>query len=268
MKSLLTLVLIGASSLLIAQDKIEKRQGDMMNVKVIEVNDEFVSYRLPNEPNGVVYKIRKESVSKITYENGTVETFANAGFTPMVVNTDDQAPIYASSNFGKNIVNFDFLSILYNEIGMSYERVSDNGFVGFKIPFILGMGTNAKTQIRTDVGHRFQIGLDVNLYPTGQGSTKYFIGPSIRIGESYDYTEARTVYNSNSPYGSYEPASVVNYNVLAFQVNNGIVFQPTYHFNVSLILGIGLRRLTDQSGVLETVAKNYGTFNANVAYRF
>jgi len=270
-KKLLVLVFFACATCLSAQDKIQKKQGDILNVKVIEINEDQVIYRLPNDPNGPVYRLKKENITRITFENGLVQTFGaeptSASPYPVKVVTDPMVgtEIYMSSNFGKNIVNFDFLSILYFEVGMSYERILNNGFVGFKVPFILGMGENTEFRLR-NIRNVYQTGLDVNLYPTGQGAAKYFIGPAIRFGEAY-----RNPYDSffDSNTGVYvDYVKKETFNLFAFQINNGIVFQPTGHFNVSLLMGIGLRRLSDKRGTVPVKAENYAVFQANVAYRF
>ncbi len=261
----------GISISALAQDKIQKKQGEIINVKVVEVTEDYVGYRLPNDPSGPVYKLRKDAITKITYESGLVESFGGMTSPATTVQpvTDPMSgtEIYMSTNFGKNILNFDFISILYNEVGLSYERVLDNGFVGFKLPFIAGMGGGESSMIR-QVANTFQTGLDVNLYPTGQGPAKYFIGPGLRFGKAYDYLNVSPYYYEPTTGQYVDVETRLNYNLLAFQVNNGIVFQPTGHFNISLIMGIGIRKLSDTSGRLSTKTENYGTFNANVAYRF
>ncbi len=245
-----------------AQDKIYRRSGDVVTAKIVEVSEEFVVYKSFTNPEGPNYRIRKDAIDKVVYQNGTVENFGGTAYTPKPSNS---AMYIDPASLGKNIINFDFLSILFNEVGFSYERVINNGFIGVKVPLIMGVGAVTDNQVR-EFANKYQSGLDLNLYPTGQGSVKYFIGPALRFGQVtnnnfnsyYDpLTNTYTSYNQNE-----------TFNLLAFQVNNGVMFQPTTHFNVSLVLGIGLRKLTPTSGNGSTEAENYGTFSANIAYRF
>ena len=69
------LFLISVSISAFAQDVVTKRNGEQIRVKVIEISDSKVTYRLENEPDGPVYSIRKSSIDNIKYNSGRVETF-------------------------------------------------------------------------------------------------------------------------------------------------------------------------------------------------
>lgn len=264
LKSLLILSLVLVVSGLQAQDKVYRKTGDVVAAKIIEVNDEFVVYKMFNNLEGPNYKLRKDAIDKVVYENGSTETFSGSTqFKPM--NTAPARPAAptmiangeGSAGLGYNILNFDFLSILFNEVGFSYERILNNGYIGLKLPLIIGV--NSSSDQTRDYSNLYQSGLDLNLYPTGQGSAKYFIGPSIRFGQ---------VHGNNSYYSDGSYYGELDFNMLAFQVNNGVMFQPTPHFNVSLVFGVGLRKLTPTGREGDINSGNYAVFNANIAYRF
>jgi len=70
-----SLFLIWASVSAFAQDIITLRNGEQMQVKVIEIGDSKITYRLENEPEGPLYSVRKNRTKSIQYHNGRIETF-------------------------------------------------------------------------------------------------------------------------------------------------------------------------------------------------
>lgn len=56
-----------------AQDKIFRKNGQIVKAKIIEVGTSEIKYKLPDNPESPVYVLEKERISRIQYENGTVE---------------------------------------------------------------------------------------------------------------------------------------------------------------------------------------------------
>lgn len=65
--------LAGTSSF--AQDLIKFKNGEAVNAKVIEVDEEKVKYKKYDNLDGPSYTARKSQISVITYENGTEDVF-------------------------------------------------------------------------------------------------------------------------------------------------------------------------------------------------
>ncbi len=278
MKSILTILfLLGVVSMQ-AQDKLYKRTGEMTQVKVTEVGEEFVVYKMFNNQDGPNYKIRKDALDKIVYQNGVTENYSSAvsaTVTTTTVTTTASVPVINPSTLGKNIVSFDFLSILFNEVGFNYERILDNGFIGIKVPLILGVAGTRQQNTPRDYPNIYQTGIDLNLYPTGQGETKYFIGPAIRFGLYGEDRSRVSVDYSYDYYNNVYTSPVIvdrKFNGVAFQVNNGIMFQPAKHFNVTLLFGVGLQKFTPTRSYEgynnASFSRNYAVFQANLGYRF
>ncbi|MES2629058.1 MAG: hypothetical protein V4616_08835 [Bacteroidota bacterium] len=262
MKNFLTIICLLIGFGVSAQDKIYKKTGEVTSSKVMEIGEEFVVYKMYNNLEGPNYKIRKEAVEKIVYQNGTVDSFTNdpnAGrqnYAPAPpVNREPETPA-GNGGYGFNVISFDFLSILFNEVGFSYERILNSGFIGIKVPLIIGMNSTANTSVR-QYPNVFQSGIDLNLYPAGQGRARYFIGPAFRFGQ-----------NENRYYDYYTTDSRNTYSTIAFQVNNGVMFQPAKHFNISLLFGVGLRKMNVISGSGRDRSDNYAVIQANLSYRF
>lgn len=58
-----------------SQDKIYKKDGTVLEAKVTEVGSSEIKYKAFANLNGPVYTISKESILKIVYENGNIETY-------------------------------------------------------------------------------------------------------------------------------------------------------------------------------------------------
>ncbi|MDR2120897.1 MAG: hypothetical protein LBP64_08525 [Tannerella sp.] len=62
-----------------AQDVIVTRDAKKINAKVTEVNLDNIRYRNFDNPDGPTYTLPKSQILSILYQNGTVETFDDAG---------------------------------------------------------------------------------------------------------------------------------------------------------------------------------------------
>ena len=58
-----------------AQDIISMKNGTREEANVLEIDETTVRYKKFNNPEGPTYSVKKESVSEITYKNGTKENF-------------------------------------------------------------------------------------------------------------------------------------------------------------------------------------------------
>ena len=72
---LLLIVMFLINFTLQAQDKIIKKDGTELQVKVEEIQENVVKYRRLNNLTGPMYNIKKVDIAKIIYEKGNVETF-------------------------------------------------------------------------------------------------------------------------------------------------------------------------------------------------
>src|SRR6478735_4886112 len=61
-----------------AQDKIYKKKGEVLKVKILEVGLDEIKYRLFDDPNGPIYVMDKEQILKVELENGKTETYKSA----------------------------------------------------------------------------------------------------------------------------------------------------------------------------------------------
>lgn len=58
-----------------AQDKIVKKGGETLEVKILEISPNEIKYKLFNDNDGIVYIMDKDRVKEVIYENGRVEKY-------------------------------------------------------------------------------------------------------------------------------------------------------------------------------------------------
>jgi hypothetical protein len=58
-----------------AQDKILRKNGQKLTVKIIEVGSTDIRYKNLDDPDGPVYVLERDRISKIEFANGKVEKF-------------------------------------------------------------------------------------------------------------------------------------------------------------------------------------------------
>ena len=130
MKQLLSFIvccLIGASSA--AQDIILKRNAEQIEAIVKEITDTDVKYRKFTNTEGVTYSIRRSEVFSITYENGTMDLFA------------DEKPQAVAASYPYPPVSRSYsLGELFDEGGVRgiVIRVSEDGRHGLLLSLVEG----------------------------------------------------------------------------------------------------------------------------------
>lgn len=212
-------IIISSSCLLKAQDILYKVDGSQQVVKIIEIKENSIKYQTGQ--NDFTYVISKEKVNKVVFENGKVEEF-NKLINIDMYNAD------LKNEFGKNFLYINTLDLLSGLLTIGYEHTLKSQNFSVRVPLSLGLSKlgSKSNEYNYSEGYynrykNFSTGVDFNFYPMGQGKAKYFLGPSFEYG---------TAFNQNWQ-------GRETYYALLFQ--NGFLFQPTKHFNISLNLGLG-----------------------------
>ena len=67
--------LIAITTSIKSQDKIFKKGGEVLKVKVLEIGIDDVQYKNHDNLDGPSYRIEKDRLVKIIYANGKIETY-------------------------------------------------------------------------------------------------------------------------------------------------------------------------------------------------
>jgi len=238
-------LLFFASGYLHAQDTLYKADGSVHIVKILEVNDSQVKYKLYDNQEGPLYVIGKDNVTRIKFENGLIEDFP-VHLPEKIIPLIKIDP--RTTDFGRNFISVNIFDLLtQNTLTFGYEYTFKSGLISLKVPVSFRFDNNGYYP-----GHKsFGTGLDLNLYPYGQGKAKFFYGPSFEY-RKYEFSNSN--YEINSVYA------------LLFQA--GYLFQPTKHLNFSINAGIGYARLISDNSYYNNTGDVATKAGLNIGYKF
>jgi hypothetical protein len=118
-----------------AQDKIYRKNGQVVKAKVLEIGTEEVKYRLPDTTETLIYVLEKDRISKIEFENGRVEKFT--------VNLKDPEQYADQRRHGLKI---NFIGPLLGYTQVTYEKSQGVG-KGYEVGLsIIGAGKNQRLE--------------------------------------------------------------------------------------------------------------------------
>ncbi len=247
-----------------AQDTIFRKDSSIHIGKVIKITDNQIKYVKSNNLNEPSNVINKEDVVKISYQNGKVDYF-NINPTYRATITID--PI--SNNFGRKFFSINVFDLTIGFLSIGYEYTFKSGNFSIKIPFSVGFialnppDTNEGFNIEGIYYNKskiFNTGFDFYYYPTGQGKLRYFTGASFEFGQ-FKYL----IYHNNplSPNTFYLQKENSNY--FAFFYQNGLLYQITKNFNISINVGFGYGW---QTSSYENTTQFFINGGLNFGYKF
>jgi hypothetical protein len=117
--ALTALTVIGAN----AQDLMVKRNGSELNVKVIEVSETEVKYKLSGDDSGPTRSISTSELVRIVYENKSVDTFGG-------VNTPAPTTVYPGDNRNSRDSQPRIPDAYYNNGGYDGDPDYRKGYAG------------------------------------------------------------------------------------------------------------------------------------------
>lgn len=278
---LLTFIFI--SILSNAQDRMYYKNGNSEDVKVLEIGKDDISFKKYANLEGPIYHELKSAIDKIVYVNGTTENFTTAKESVSVskmqsVSTDvskNKELEETKFAFKKNAITFSVTDVLFKRISIAYEHIFANGYIGLKVPFTFGIGSNKIFDVDflnatledaqnnqynyyssyylpqdeakyTSIIRKNTVGLELNAYPFGQRPVSFFVGPAFYLGQA-DYKYELTQYElaNNNGYDYYNIIVTQKQEKATFysgMINTGFAFKSTPHFSTVLHIGLGFRK--------------------------
>lgn len=129
MKPLLTLMLLVLGLNLLGQDKIIKKNGDVLNCVVTALGSDQINYHYTDRP-GITFGIDKALVDRIEFASGEVIKIEE--------NTFNSIEYYANQN--QRALKLGFLSPMYGNMEFTYEQVVKPGRSWEAALGIIGIG--------------------------------------------------------------------------------------------------------------------------------
>jgi hypothetical protein len=201
MKKLFLFLLLLLPKFFFAQDVIVMRSGEEIQAKILEVNETEVKYKKFDYQDGPTFIVSKSKIFMIKYADGSKDVFSE---TP----TENQAS-KKDSTYGSNILSTNFFPIFLGDISFAYEHIGKRGKLGLRIPFYIPVVAKTTNQLGGAFDFKFYLGK--------QRGAQYYLGPSI----------AAYVWNQNTFVGG-------------IMFDNGVSFQPSRQFNITLDAGEGM----------------------------
>lgn len=118
-----------------SQDKIYKKNGEIVEAKVIEIGETEIKYKVFTDQDGPIYAVDKDRLTKIIYQSGREETYQNSLRDTSLYT--DQA---------KKTIKLNFLSPLLGYTQLSYEQNIKPGRSYELTVGIIGLGKRQKTE--------------------------------------------------------------------------------------------------------------------------
>jgi hypothetical protein len=137
-KTLLSLFALFSVIMCQAQDVLTKRNGEEIQVKVLEIDLNEIKYKRFDNLEGPVIAILKSDVFMITYENGTKTVFTN-----------DQPVITASNYQQRDQLKLSGPRIGFTILSQRYSDMVNENFGNDINPFITQFGWQFETRIFT-----------------------------------------------------------------------------------------------------------------------
>ncbi|KAA3437734.1 hypothetical protein [Rufibacter hautae] len=229
--TLLAVCLLSSVTLAWGQDLITRTDGVILKTKVVEVKPDIIRFRLFDSVDSLVYHISPQDVKSIQMADGTVKTMMPSAAP--VTEEDEKKSFNYETEYGRNLLYFYLLDLLYANLAVAYERIIASGKIGLKFPVMIGLSKESDYYtyaFREQVN--YGLGLEVNIYPERQGRFRYYVTPAIHY-RSFD------LYNFNYYNGSESPYEQGAMTTLNFKI--GAYYQFSRFFLVSADTGIGFR---------------------------
>jgi len=249
---------IQAKILEVAQTEIKYKKFTNQDGPTYTINKTDVLMIIYANGETEVMNTKKEEVKEKPKSNG------NNDYTKNYANYTDSLKYYKELHkykniYGKNIFSINLFPFVFKDISVSYQHFFANQKLSFKIPLYFitspkGFLKNDSTSLRyfqapaTEYGGTYQttkcaltsgyaIGLHLNIYPTGEGVLRGYIGVGCDYGiftftttitEHYSHTTDVYTYNEKSLY-------------IRPSLYGGLAYQPLKLLTCSLDLGIAYK---------------------------
>jgi hypothetical protein len=181
MKKTLIFLLLGFSTIINAQDQLFKKDNSKVDVKILEINQTEIKYKLFTYQDGPTITVSKKEIALIIYQNGVHEVINAAPETPVaptetpfvVYNSYPPSPRINRDSIEKaaidkllstkNLISFNMMEPINGSFGISYLREIVNNYLNIYVPVTIGFAAPYFTQ-------------SVNTLFTGNSYNNYYYG--------------------------------------------------------------------------------------------
>lgn len=265
MRQLFTLtILLTFANCLYSQDKIFRKNGQVIKARVTEIGTSEVKYKQYDNPDGPLYVIEQDKIARVVFENGKVESF-----TP-----DLHDPEQYEGQLHKAI-KVDFLGPLLGYSQITFENSTGVGKSYELTLGIIGAGKSQRIEwydntLRSSRRNQFGIAL-AGGYKFSKlpdflfGRTRFthimqgaYAKPVLYVG---NYGENRVVYKTNSE--TLLERRHVTFGALQIELGKQWIFGEKFAMDFYWGFGYGFdNKKSDDSYFIDNDASAYNYINA------
>jgi hypothetical protein len=292
MKKILIYIFFCITGITHAQDQLFKKDNTRLEVKILEINQTEIKYKLFTYQDGPTIIISKKDVALIIYQNGVHEVITTEPATekPTIVYYANPAPerpvispyrdsaLFRQLTSTRHLISLNILDPLNSCIGISYFTEFANNYLNLYVPVSVGFGSPYFSQSSNNVfgiynyGYAYNgyyisdykftnktidAGLGLHFQTSGKHPVTHFIGPYVGMAQ---FTGT---YRENS--STYDQYGYANYTLVdrSFVLNrvyvlldNGFLFRVTKNFNIMMLAGVGYH--------VDTYISKHGPTNSSI----
>jgi hypothetical protein len=169
MKLIILFLLLWNAQFAFSQDTIIFRNGVVDAVKIQEISDRKITYKLYAQPDGPLYEVSKLKISSYSIEGGQRETFHSA---------------FDEAGISKNYLSTNPADLFWDNLSFSYERlVNERNDIGIYTPVRISFDRTDNPEWKQSSGRNiFAAGIGAKFYAINGLRFKLFFGPEIEYG--------------------------------------------------------------------------------------
>lgn len=241
--NLLLFSLLLSTMSVFAQDKIIKKGGETLEVKILEIGPNEIKYKIFSEPEGPIFIMDKDRILEVIFENGRIEKYVS----PL---KDEE--FYVDQK--KRAVKMNFLSPLMGYTQLAYEQNLKPGR-SYEVSIgIIGLGRNQELEywdgtaqkedqsgVFGSFGYKFKRVPDftTNNQKYGHIMQGFYVKPELMIGHfsnnGYNY-DSQTVIKRKTTFG----AALIN-------IGKQWVFSDAFIIDLYGGIGYAIKNRTDNN---------------------
>lgn len=249
MKKYLIYLLLCVTSISYAQDQLFKKDNSKVDVKILEINQNEIKYKLFTYQDGPTITISKKDVALIIYKNGVHEVISTTTEVPEVTTT---TPLIVYNNVYKatrvnrdsldkaafkdltsnrHLISFNMLEPLNGSLGINYLTEFANNYLNIYIPVSVGFANPYFTTATSSLfsggysypnkttfysvsnykykSKSFEAGLGIHFQTSGKHAVTHFIGPYVGMAQFTGTYNEETRYYDPA-FGNYTTNTTLN----------------------------------------------------------
>ena len=163
MKKIFVFILLALSTIGYSQDQLFKKDNSKVDVKILEINQTEIKYKLFTYQDGPTITVSKKEIALIIYQNGVHEVITTTEVPP----TQVEQPFVVYNNYTpsprinrdsierasvnallstKNLISFNMIEPINGSIGLNYVREFANNYFHAYVPVTVGFAAPYFTQ--------------------------------------------------------------------------------------------------------------------------